>query len=524
MATAHLFPGVFIDEIPSGVQTITGVPTAVAAFVGRTAMGPVNQPVIINSFGDFNRNFGGLDSHSSVSYAVRDFFQNGGGQAVIVRLFSPATAAGAALTFTNNTSTLVLRAANPGTWANGLRVLLDANVSSEIPPQLGLPDASSVFNLTISLGSVTETIRNLTLIESPRRFDRVLADESLYVRGTFPSTVTNASDLIPATPPQGVPAGSALATVSGAADTAALGHDDYISDPTTKTGVQALEKTDLFNILCIPPDSRADTWGDTLPTVFSDALAYCVTRRAFLLIDPPATMTVAGLPAYITTLNLGGTNARNAALYFPRLIEADSLRDGKPDRFVPCGAVAGLMARTDGQRGVFKAPAGVDAGFVGIQGLAITLTDQENGQINPIGVNALRTFPVIGSVIWGARTLRGADQLGDEYKYVPVRRLTLFIEESLVRGTRFAVFEPNAEPLWAQIRLAVGAFMNDLFRQGAFQGKTAREAYLVKCDSETTTQNDINQGVVNILVAFAPVKPAEFVVIQIQQLAGQVAA
>lgn len=524
MSTARLFPGVFIDEIPSGVQTITGVPTAIAAFVGRTQMGPVNDPVIVNSFGDFQRNFGGLDARSSVGYAVRDFFQNGGGQAVIVRLFNPAAAPGAAITFTNGANSLVLHAANPGTWANGLTVLLDANVSSEIPPQLGLPDASSVFNLTITLGSVTETIRNLTLIESPRRFDRVLADESLYVRGTFPSTVTNAGDLIPATPPPNVPAGSALATVSGAVDTAALTPTDYISDPTTKTGVQALENTDLFNILCIPPDTRADTWGDTATTVFSQALAYCVTRRAMLLIDPPATMTVAGLPAYLTSLNLGGTNARNAALYFPRLIESDPLRDNKPDRFVPCGAVAGLMARTDGQRGVFKAPAGVDAGFVGIQGLAITLTDQENGQINPIGVNALRTFPVIGSVIWGARTLRGSDQLGDDYKYVPVRRLALFIEESLIRGTRFAVFEPNADPLWAQIRLAVGAFMNDLFRQGAFQGKTARDAYLVKCDSETTNQNDINSGVVNILVAFAPVKPAEFVVIQIQQLAGQVAA
>src|SRR5262249_28375211 len=156
----------------------------------------------------------------------------------------------------------------------------DANVSSEIPPQLGLADTSSIFNLTITLGSVTETIRNLTLIESPRRFDRVLADESLFVRGTFPSVVTDAGDLIPATPPTGVPAGSALAVVSGAVDTGALQPADYISDPTTKTGVQALENTDLFNILCIPPDTRTDTWGDTVPAVFSQALQYCVTRRA----------------------------------------------------------------------------------------------------------------------------------------------------------------------------------------------------------------------------------------------------
>ncbi|HXD03663.1 MAG TPA: phage tail sheath C-terminal domain-containing protein, partial [Novosphingobium sp.] len=154
--------------------------------------------------------------------------------------------------------------------------------------------------------------------------------------------------------------------------------------------------------------------------------------------------------------------------------------------------------------------------------MAVPLTDGENGVLNPLGVNCLRTFPVYGAVSWGARTLRGADQMSSEYKYVPVRRLALYIEESLYRGTQWVVFEPNDEPLWAQIRLNIGAFMNSLFRQGAFQGSSPREAYLVKCDRETTTQDDINRGVVNILVGFAPLKPAEFVVISIQQLAGQI--
>jgi phage tail sheath protein FI len=198
------------------------------------------------------------------------------------------------------------------------------------------------------------------------------------------------------------------------------------------------------------------------------------------------------------------------------------LRDQQLDTFVPCGLIAGVMARTDTQRGVWKAPAGQDAALNGVQGLQVNLTDNENGLLNPLGINCLRSFPVIGRVVWGARTLRGADQLADEYKYVPVRRTALFIEESLYRGTQWVVFEPNDEPLWAQIRLNVGAFMQNLFRQGAFQGKTPREAYLVKCDKETTTQNDINLGVVNILVGFAPLKPAEFVIIKIQQLAGQI--
>jgi phage tail sheath protein FI len=150
------------------------------------------------------------------------------------------------------------------------------------------------------------------------------------------------------------------------------------------------------------------------------------------------------------------------------------------------------------------------------------LTDPENGALNPLGLNCLRIFPIYGSIAWGARTLVGSDAEGNEWKYVPVRRTALFLEESLYRGTQWVVFEPNDEPLWAQIRLNIGAFMHGLFRQGAFQGQTPRDAYFVKCDKETTTQADINLGIVNILVGFAPLKPAEFVVIKIQQMAGQI--
>jgi len=259
-------------------------------------------------------------------------------------------------------------------------------------------------------------------------------------------------------------------------------------------------------------------------------MAYCRERRAMLIVDPPhewgasPASAAANARAGLSGLGLSGVDARNAALYFPRVVQPDPERDRQLDTFAPCGIIAGVMARTDSQRGVWKAPAGLDAALNGIQGLQVNLTDDENGQLNPLGINCLRAFPVNGRVVWGARTLRGADQLADEYKYIPVRRLALFIEESLYRGTQWVVFEPNDEPLWAQIRLNVGAFMQNLFRQGAFQGKTPREAYFVKCDKETTTQNDINLGIVNILVGFAPLKPAEFVIIKIQQIAGQIAA
>jgi phage tail sheath protein FI len=210
----------------------------------------------------------------------------------------------------------------------------------------------------------------------------------------------------------------------------------------------------------------------------------------------------------------------HSALFYPRVLVNDN---GLRKAVGASGAIAGLMARIDSTRGVWKAPAGTEADLRGVAGLELVFSDGENGVLNPRGINTLRSFPT-GIVNWGARTMDGDDDFGSEWKYIPVRRLALFIEESLYRGTQWVVFEPNDEPLWAQIRLNVGAFMNNLFRQGAFQGLTPREAYFVKCDSETTTQNDINLGVVNILVGFAPLKPAEFVIIKLQQMAGQIQA
>jgi phage tail sheath protein FI len=193
--------------------------------------------------------------------------------------------------------------------------------------------------------------------------------------------------------------------------------------------------------------------------------------------------------------------------------------------FAPSGTIAGIYADTDAQRGVWKAPAGIAATLSGSVGLAgggsttpITLTDSDSGNLNPLGVNCLRSFPVTGNVVWGARTMAGADLLESQWKYIPIRRLAYYIEQSLFQGTQWVVFEPNAEPLWAQIRLDVGAFMQTLFIQGAFQGTTPAQAYFVNCDSTTTTQTDIDNGIVNIVVGFAPLYPAEFVVITIQQI------
>ncbi len=231
---------------------------------------------------------------------------------------------------------------------------------------------------------------------------------------------------------------------------------------------------------------------------------------------PAATVsTVAGWPA---ARGLTGDAARNGAIYFPRIRRPDPLRNGAVGDFAACGAVAGAIARTDADRGVWKAPANV--ALAGVTGLTVAVSDVQNGTLNAAGVNCLRTLPGAGPVVWGARTLRGTDAVVDQFKFVPVRRLALYLEESVYRGTQWVVFEPNDEPLWAQIRLSVGAFLRDLYRQGAFPAPTDRDAYFVSCGRDTMTQDDIDHGLVSITVAFAPLRPSEFVMIRIQHRAG----
>jgi phage tail sheath protein FI len=281
----------------------------------------------------------------------------------------------------------------------------------------------------------------------------------------------------------------------------------------------ALDRVDLFNILVLPKSAADTATPDDRSALWGAASSFCLQRRAFLLVDAATDVdTIAEAVQAVKDLRLGLVKD-HSALYWPRVeVNPDGLR-----RLIdPSGTIAGVMARIDANRGVWKAPAGLEADLRGVLGARVRMSDPENGQLNPQALNAVRVFPS-GIVSWGARTMDGFDNSGnDDYKFVPVRRFTSFIEESLFRGLKFAVFEPNDAPLWSQLRLATGAFMNNLFRQGAFAGRTTREAYFVKVDAETTTQNDINLGIVNVVVGFAPLKPAEFVIITIKQQAGQV--
>ncbi len=569
MPVETTFPGVYVEEIATGVRTIPGVDTSIAAFVGSPFRGPVNQATQVTGLAAFERQFGNLGTNSSLGYAVRDFFRNGGTSAVIVRLYHsdpgdpqavppvPPPAARALLTAGN----LVFVAASEGRWGVSLRVSVDQdNIPDDAAVALRLAP-SDLFNLTVRDNSANSSERyvNLTVKDTPRRVDRVLASASELLRydgepdpgkpivpgmDTLSAREENyasrlkamaalensgrSADLIQARrDAAGAKAAldSALAAASASvSDGLWLETTDFVPSGglTSQKGLYALEQTSLFNLLCIPPyRSPADPL-DVDPEVVTAAAVYCENRRAMLLVDAPKDWTTAEIAKqkFTATEDYVGTRSGNAALYFPRLMEVDPVDEGGPQVMPASGAIAGVYARIDTTRGVWKAPAGGEATLVDVETLSATLNDFENGELNQLGINCLRSFPT-GFRIWGARTLHGADQLGDEFKYVPVRRLALYIEESLNRGLQWVVFEPNAEPLWAQIRLSAGAFMHSLFAKGAFMGTTPKDAYFVKCDGQTTTQSDIDLGIVNIVVGFAPLRPAEFVVIQIRQIVGQ---
>lgn len=745
MPVIPTYPGVYVQEVPSGVRTIAGVSTSVTAFLGAAGRGPLNRPVRVLNYADYERRFGGLLLGSYMSYAVLQFFLNGGSEAWIVRLAKQADPATLVLLDNAGNDALQLTACDAGAAGNLIEVRVDyatsnpastfnlnltynpvespgeviverfenltmnsadaryvvdvldasrlvkaerladlnalvagTSVSADVgdvgtlldaghdqfrvsvdgkPPvtvrlvpgtdnagntptarltnlckgiEAALPDATCVRNnntivITSKSSGETSSVRVLPgltrdlsarlklgtanggvetdavaairpkLIPAPGTLTgdtlagavnlpdgthhalKISLDNGAPVEIDLGTTAINPADL----PTLAVlvqekvraarPANSAfsgftaraendkLVLASGtrgrgssvvvlAADANSIaaelkliagavatpGKEEtlqgglevpytpadeavvFAGSRAKREGLYALEEVDIFNLLCMP--------GVTDPDALAEADAYCRERRAFLIVDAP--VATVGDPEQIVTAVAGTALPKSnfAAVYYPWLQIANPLKNGKLEKFPPSGTIAGLYARTDSARGVWKAPAGTDATLVGVQGVSYSLTDPETGVLNPKGVNCVRVFPVFGAVAWGARTLRGANEMADEYKYIPVRRTALFIEETLYRNLKWVVFEPNDEPLWAQIRLNVGAFLHGLFRQGAFQGRTPREAYFVKCDGETTTQDDINQGIVNIQVGFAPLKPAEFVIITLQQMAGQLEA
>jgi uncharacterized protein len=636
LQTRH--PGVYVEEVPSGVHTIVGVSTSVTAFVGATRMGPVGRPVRVRSIPEFIRAFGPpIDEANPLGHSVVHFFANGGSEAIVVRAArGTATTAKAKLKGQKGEDLLLLEAASPGGWATEAEGL-----GLGIAVERGDP-ASGRFDLTLTLrgldpgtgASVVQAQENypgVTMAPGDRRYvltalagsqlvkatlgtvpdvhgtsqskeelpgNVTLSGESNRLRvavdGKEPHEVTlfasefgsnpapagktrasvetelkalleplgvevklgpgaenfliltskNASgdSAVVVTPAAQDDASAALKLglaqegkeVSGAAqlrppdtptpvaftggeDKATAGRlatADDVVPASGQNGIFSLGALPFprFNLLCLPGLTSAD--GKQL----GEALAYCKEQRAVLLVDPAQDLN-------IQELDLGNLPAlgEHGAIYYPRLRQAVPVAGGLSVNLdlPPCGAVAGAIARVDAQRGVWKAPAGLEAGLVGFDELTATTNDDVSDLLNPKGVNVLRRFAGAGTVIWGARTLKGDDAQGSEFKFLPVRRLTNLIASSLFLGTQFAVFEPNDPDLWAQLRLAVGTYMRGLFHQGAFQQSEKRaesDSFYVVCDETVNPQSEVDLGRVNVAVGFAPLKPAEFVVITITQI------
>jgi uncharacterized protein len=673
MPVKTTYPGVYVQEIPSGTHTIVGVATSVTAFVGYLRRGPINRAVQLLNFGDFQRVFGGLDDQSVTSFQVSQFFLNGGTEAWVTRVLdetqrplAPAVdvACGPQGGGTGSkpgsappvgTAVLTAEAANQGTWGQDVFIMVDYLTppgsalfnlyatlynftSGAVAPvrTMALPgvsmDASQPNYILDVLQGISSTDTNLIKFDgqppaaSPPPFpsgtilafvpqDKPLPSVTLSVSVTAPgpdgkSKTSKPFDvavgpvqgldsfvaavqaaLAVAGPQLGVPALSSATvrsftwpfplpppphqgspapepgyvqvvltdptqhdTLVGITAKPATGFTlvqtnyqalrlkmptgapkkpdgaiprgiDIAGNATNRTGIYALEALSIVNILCAPDLRDLSTPGQLSPDYLTGATAllnYALLRRAFAILDLPSDVKTVPLAAAWASANPAkfGRGIISAAAYYPEPQIPDPF--GTQLRSLGAsGTMAGLYAATDLARGVWKAPAGITAALAGVQQLAYTMTDQENGILNPMGMNALRTFPVYGGVSWGARTLASPNPASDDWKYINVRRLALYIEQSLIRGLQWVVFEPNDETLWAQIRLTVNGFLHPLFQQGAFAGSTPSQAYRVVCDASTTTFEDMDNGVVNVLILFAPAKPAEFVVISIQQMAGQ---
>ena len=637
------YPGVYVEEVPSGVRPIAAASTSIAAFIGVAERGQVGEAVKVFNFTEYQNRYGGFLAGSFLSHAVYQFFNNGGTQCYIVRV-AGANAATANIVLrdraaTNQQASLTIFASSPGAWGNQLAVVI-AN---------GTNDSVNEFNLAVfQQDELTplERFDNLSMVPGASNFVETVTASSRYIRVTINAANTNAQpgtsrgaaaplalagprtrfriningdgyqevDLQGAAPDLNTPANiataiqarvraltklrtstdqnafanflcqvnngvllltSGVASASSSVKVALAANNSQDATGLLRLGlhnggVETLGATVLRpqnNPARTPPDNYFFVGDNSAPTaevvsVTAGSEGAAITTDqpyidAFSRLDDKEDVSLIAVPGigspglvgaamnYCANRSLsdcffigdmGQTDDtvedakifRNAitpknsygAIYAPWVQMLDPTgRSSTPILVPPSGFVAGLYAKTDGQRGVWKAAAGTSAALGGSVGLAVNLTDTQQGNLNPLNVNVIRQFAGSGIVLWGARTVTS----DPAWNYIPVRRMAIFLRVSIYRGIQWAVFEPNDEDLWSSLRLNIGSFMMNLFRQGAFQGATPAQAFFVKCDNETTTQADIDAGIVNVLVGFAPLRPAEFVVVKISQKVGQTA-
>jgi len=498
---SYLSPGVYLEEVPAGIKPIQAAGTSTAAFVGHAAKGPLSTPVFVTNFAQFVSTFGGLYEHGYLGYAVRAFFDEGGSSCYVVRTCrfvagaAQAVASAAQLVDAGSTTVLRVEAATPGEWGDALSVGV-----------VHVAGAPTEFRLVVfDRGNAVLETSELSLDPaSPRFVTDVVAREA---PGLVAARPIGTPSTIPAVPPAPVP----LVNGDDGLDTAAAQMEvsDY-ADPATGRGLHAFDSVKGIQIVAVP--DAVDRG------VHAVGMAYCEARKdCFYVADSQE--AIGATDEVIAYKNAQGIYAGNplaskyGALYAPWIRVFDP-RTGGPILIPPSGAVAGVYARSDGKRGVHKAPAGIDVGIVRTaSGVAYEFSRADQERLNPRGINAIRQLSGVGTTIWGARTASS----DPEWRYLNVRRLITFIEVSIEGSTDWAVFEPNDTRLWKTLEASISAFLRLQWLAGALVGSTPEEAYYVKCDEETNQQETIDLGQVITEIGVAPSKPAEFVIFRIRQ-------
>ncbi|HEX8746395.1 MAG TPA: phage tail sheath subtilisin-like domain-containing protein [Pyrinomonadaceae bacterium] len=530
----YLSPGVYIEELP-GPKPIEGVGTSTGAFVGIAEKGPVNSPQLITNMTQFQDTFGGFLPFAFLAYGVQQFFTEGGTRCYVTRVHKPSTNAPRAdvstfalRTADDTTSTVVMTvfASSPGKWGDNISVKASA---------VTFPPDPNKFNLTVFVRDetgtdvVVETFEGLSMREfdatglfpNPDHVERRINGVSKYIFVVDFST--NVADVTPpaftANPKRLGSGGNGM--MPGTNSTTSIVPNDLIGAVGTSTapssGLFAFDAVDDVNIVAIPDLVLPAFDAAQTRAAINAGMTYCANRKdCFYVADTRSGLSPQDALAFKRATAPFTGNAftsKYGAIYYPWIFVTDPIT-GKAKLTPPSGAVVGAYAYSDSRVGVHKAPAGIDDGYLNSAvDIERTVTKGEQDTLNPEGVNVIRKFADAGIVIWGARTVSS----DPEWKYVNVRRLFIFLEESILKGTQGVVFEPNDRSLWKRIIRDVSAFLRIQWSEGKLVGDKPEKAFFVKCDEETNPPESVDLGRVITIIGVAPSKPAEFVIFRIKQ-------
>ncbi|PDW02495.1 phage tail sheath family protein [Candidatus Viridilinea mediisalina] len=512
----YLSPGIYIEEVNSGPRPIESVGTACAAFVGFAPAGPVNKPMLVTNWSQYVNTFGSLDESGRkvphmpgafLSHAVFGYFLNGGGRCYVTRVAPTNGAAkgeekSAQLQLPSKSSKAVpsLTFTPKGTPA--------ADITIEVQPPTGEAPPEGSFTLNISMGEVRESYENVNLGKKGRPVVDTVNQGSKLVTVAEVAGPGSLADRAPEVGNYIVKAPTPVAPPK-------LKANDLMGSVVERSGIEGLEIAEDVTMVCCPDLMSAYQSGmidrTGVKAVQTAMINHC-ERMAdrMAIIDPLPDLT----PQEVKKWREAETNYDSmfATLYYPWISVMGP--EGQPMSMPPCGHIAGVWARSDGERGVHKAPA--NEIVRGALGPASDITKGEQDTLNPIGVNCIRSFTGRGIRVWGARTLSS----DPAWRYINVRRLFNMVEKSIENGTQWIVFEPNDPGLWSRVRRDVGAYLSTVWRSGALFGATTGEAFYVKCDAELNPPEIRDQGKLIIEVGMAPVKPAEFVIFRFSQFSG----